>query len=344
MNRRKFVGKAALTTAGLYVGLFTNGLGIGQVIKGWIDKGKTDPKVAEKLRLAAEDLFYLNKGQISLAPASNNPNVRSRLLALSENPTIHSYRDLFNYFSNATIEASNAFRPFLFPTEGKDAYEHLVSYDKVKKIVATDTNHTIIALGTPTSNHIIRDMMFYSEMTNPDDGHVRHPQDMIDMPIKFELSAAQIRKHPKHTEYRSRGPKGEISKKIPNWGIINPHGHLLLPATDDGFLLEDFLVISVIPNFKHPDNIERDVPVVCMGGTHAAGTLAIKELLISENCLTSLQEQLKEIGNPLFWQAVFRIKLKSPYGTFQSISLEKEMVKEVIVDRTELLKYSEMKA
>lgn len=339
MDRRKFISE--LST---WVGIIGGGFGVAQVVGPWLLHELTSPNISDRARRAAEDLFYLNKRHISIAPASNNPNVRERLIALKKNTQITSYDQLFSYFSTATIKASNAFKPFLFPPEGKNKFEHLVNYETVQRIIAADSNHTIIALGTPTSNHIVRDMMFYEEMPNPKDGFMYHKpyQDLIHMPIRFELLANVILSEDSNDIwYNSKDINGNPGKKIPNWGIRTPLDKLLLPATNNGVLLEDFLVISVLPNFTSPDNVDRQVPVVCMGGAHAAGTLAIRKLLETEDCLTSLQSELERLGRPTFWQAVFRVSLNSDSGDVRQLHLEKDMVRKVDVDRDKLVEYAE---
>jgi hypothetical protein len=338
MNRREFIDKVSP-----WIGVVGTGLSTWQIIGPWLNKLISPPTISDGTRRAAEDLFFLNRGHISIVPASSNPNVRERLLALTKDTTVSSYSDLDKYFSRATIQASEAFKPFLFPSRDREEFEHLVSYEQVQHVIAADTNHTIIALGTPTSNHLIRDMMFYEEMPDSQDGHRYREEfgDLVHLPIKFELLAENIKKgNSRDIWYNSLNIKSGEAKKIPNWGIINQHNNLLLPATINGRLIEDFLVISVIPNLTAPDNIERQVPIVCIGGTHAAGTLAIEKLLQSEDCLTSLKSELERLNRPVFWQAVFRVLLDAD-GAFRQMHLEKDMVQPVGYDQRNLMAYAE---
>ena len=291
-------------------------------------------------------LFHINSCKTSIVPASKNPNVRERLELLSKDRNVSKYEDLFRFFSRATVEASNYFKPLLLGSSSNDQIHYLPDYKSVNKVLDSDKHHTIIALGTPTSNHLVRAMMFYKELKNSRDGHQRIQSfdDIIHMPYQFELRKSVIisGEDQSNAWYRSRNPDGTISAdRIPNWGLEGADNRPLLPTInpDDGTLLEDFLVISVIPNFLQIKTIEENVPVICMGGTHSIGTLAIKNLFESFNCIRDLNAAWNAKGRPKFWQAVFRVELKPSTDDVRNLHLID--IKPVEIHHNKLKKLSE---
>ena len=329
--RKKTLSRRTFLLGSLGVGAFSlwgtlaGKLGLGAWIRRGLDKKiQYDISIPPETKELARTLFQIHQHQISILPAASNPNVRDRLIELSLPKQVTNTEQLLQYFSLATVNASVFFQPFFDgPLE-----EHFADYEQVETLVRANKTKNIIALGTPTSNSLIRSMMSYREYANPHEGHEHLPNDGIRFPILFELRRSAIKSAGNQLDarYRAKTPSGELSaEKIPNWGLVGADGQLLLPATDgEGTLLSDFLVISVIPNLLSPECVEKELPIVCIGGTHSVGTLALKNLLEDEHLLLSLKERLEALGSPIFWQASIRVVLE-----YKTEKIEKLVIYEV---------------
>lgn len=294
--------------------------------------------IPDATQVAAKLLFGIREFHTSIVPAASNPNVRERLLQVTSPLKVSSSAEMLNYFSRATVEASAFLQPlFLGPIA-----DHFAGYDRVEELLRANKKESIVALGTPTSNSLIRDMMLYREREDSRQGHEHQPNDAVRFPILFELRRERIvsAENQRDAWYRPKSLSGEASSEmIPNWGITDTHGELLLPATDgEGRLLEDFLVISSVPNMLDPECVERNLPVTCIGGTHSVGTVALRELLEHETILHSLVEQLSSRGSPKFWQAVIRVQLDPESGQPASLLLEPDLIGAIEVDKNALMR------
>lgn len=317
----------AATTWGVVADTF----GLAPVMRMAREKFSFGIAIPDSTKAAARAVLGILRHRTSLVPADSNPIVRPRLAPLANPITVSNASELFAYFSKATVEASACLVPLLQePLTG-----HYAGYDEVNAILRANPHERILAFGTPTSNSLIRTLMSYREYADPNLGHAYIRNDAIDLPIMFELRrSAVVAADVQRDVWYQPQPFGQatLPPKIPNWGLTID-GQLHLPATDGGGrLLEDFLVISAVPNLLHPSSVERSLPVVCIGGTHGVGTMAVRDLLESELLLPSLESELRSLGNPSFWQAVVRVELDGPGGATKSLRLEKRWIRKIEVD------------
>lgn len=158
-------------------------------------------------------------------------------------------------------------------------------------------------LGSPNSNALARHALQYSYKTrNFADGFVRNPEPLIELPFEYALDAKGLLK-------RGATFKRYVHDKLlvgPNWGVRNNQtGDLIVPATGpDGFLVEDYLLISVLPNFFSKDSFARDEKIVVFGGVHGSGTKAISLLFRDRIALTELA---KKVSVAPYWQALIKV-------------------------------------
>lgn len=337
-DRRSFLKTFAWVSGGAVVwGTLADTAGLSPWIKLGSDKARYGLSIPEATHASAKALFGIRQHHTSIVPAASNPTIRKRLMQITSPVRASNREEMLKYFSKATVDAS----AFLQPLLHDPVVNHFVGYDEVNEILRANRQESIVALGTPTSNSLIRNLMTYREYEDPADGHEYQANDAIQLPILFELRRRQIvsADNQRDAWYRPQSFAGEpVPELIPNWGITTAESDLLLPATDgQGRLLEDFLVISSLPNVLRPESVERRLPVICIGGTHSVGTLALKDVLEDPAILPGLEQELRSKGSPDFWQALIRVELNPESGKPVSLFLERKFVQPVEVNQSLLM-------
>ena len=341
ISRRSFLKFSYYATL---LGVAADTAGLSHWFKLGKDKLRYGLSIPETTQVAAKALFGIRQHHTSIVPAASNPNVRERLIRLTAPVKVHDREEMMNYFSQATVDASTFLQPLL-----QDPVSKLIlGYTEVDELVRANPREQIIAFGTPTSNSLVRYLMCYQEYEDAKEGHEYKQNDAIHLPILFELRRSMIAAAANQRDawYRPKAfGVGTLPDLIPNWGIALEDGELILPATDgSGRLFEDFLVISSLPNVLHSESVERELPVVCIGGTHSVGTLAFKDVLEDKLLLSTIEQELRSLGNPPFWQAVIRAELDPSSSKVSSLFLEKKLIKKVEVNTTLLMQVAESSA
>jgi hypothetical protein len=289
-----------------------------------------------EIEAVAADLFHLRSHHTSIVPAASNPAMRQRLLQFKRSPNVARHADLERYFSAATVDAACAIGSMLVG----QSPDRTVDYEAARKLLKANTRAAVVAIGTPTSNELVRKLYQYRELEGSTSGHEHITDDAIHYPITFALLASDVVQHPIERDrfYRGRAMLGRTSALVPNWGLRFREREVVLPRTDGtGALLEDFLVLARVPNWLAPEAIERQAGVVCIGGTHSVGTMAIRHLLRDKSALPQLQQGLSALGRPPFWQAVIRVELAGPNGEVAKLTLERELVVAIETNPLKLL-------
>lgn len=304
-----------------------------------------DNFLPEKNQELIRQIFRILPYQTTIVPASSNPRIEEQLKKISRETPIREDADLLDYFSTATLRASEAFCPIFLNQEKADMKDCRFGYRQWDKVLNASTTNNILALGSPTSNYAIRTAMFYDNIPDKKLCFRMDPEapTYVTTPYQFALDEAEIMRfgNPGDRLYHAKGKEGQKGEQIPNWGLKTGEEQLILPKVNpaDGLLLEDFLVISMMPNTFHPDNVDRNIAVICIGGTHSLGTIATKNLLQSESCLQALKDRLESMDSPPYWQAVFRIELEPFTEKFSKMSLM-DAQKVGIEDKTKLVDWA----
>lgn len=104
---------------------------------------------------------------------------------------------------------------------------------------------------------------------------------------------------------------------VPNWGVIiqrnDRDDDILYPQYDayTKFIIEDYLMITRIPNFMNTNALEQNKSIVITGGTHAEGTVAIENLLKDKKLLAKIGKMLcdKKIDEDILYQRPFGLQM-----------------------------------
>lgn len=258
------------------------------------------PSISQSIKDKFQQLFLGTRQDILLIPAQHNPNVRTT--SVEEDP-----KEVFTY---ATLEAAKDFAGILNQVEG--------SIKNIDFLLKVNGAGNLITFGSPTSNLIIRTAMRYFKLGDDNvSGFKSEPTDAFELPYTYALDGYEILTSKLPNNHCIRVVNGK-EKKIPNWGIKKADGAYLFPKmNDNGVLLQDYLLISNLPNMFNKKSLNLDERVLNFGGTHREGTQAVIQALNNENFLEELKEAFdaeKFANYPTYWQALFVVDC-NPDGT-----------------------------
>jgi hypothetical protein len=246
-----------------------------------------------------KNLFLGSQEKISIIPAQNNPNVAVNKSRLEADP--------YEIFTHTTLEVARSFAKILDQTEGR--------LTRVDQLFSVNGEGNLLTFGSPTSNLIAQIALRYGDIGDGTAGsnHVR--TDAFDLKILYELNGSIIKSMDSVHRSCYRTVNGRIFE-IPNWGVQDSTGIIRLPETRDGALVQDYLVISSLPNTLSRTALDSGHRIINIGGTHSEGTLAAKGLLINDSLLRELEAKVRyHKGNSKddpFWQAIILVDCPSP--------------------------------
>jgi hypothetical protein len=125
----------------------------------------------------------------------------------------------------------------------------------------------------------------------------------------YELNGELIRKQDLPNTVVERIVMGKRIE-IPNWGVRIPSNkYPLLPdLTLDGKLVQDYLIISSLPNVLNRASLDAGHRIINFGGTHREGTQAVEQLFTNEEILRDLTARVakkkKNDAHEPYWQAL----------------------------------------
>lgn len=161
----------------------------------------------------------------------------------------------------------------------------------------------IVALGSPATNALTTGIMQYRPfLKKPEHGFFRENKTFFDLPFEYYMNGKQLLKD--NRIYKRRVLHD--LKVGPNWGIYNNiDNQLIIPKTSEsGILLNDYLLVTVLPNIYELKGVDTDSKIIIFGGAHGTGTKAIELLLSNNKILKKLVRQTKNIR---YWQALIEI-------------------------------------
>jgi hypothetical protein len=254
---------------------------------------------AETLKLFSS-VFLGTKEKITLLPAQHKHKPNFLPKEYVERQTY-----IADIFTAPSLKTANAFiRMF-------EAYEGRIK--SVDQLQAAKGDGNIVVMGSPTSNFISRIALGYKENKNSNTGAgVKGAKyihkDAFELKIRYALDEAEIlgvQDSPHHYVYRNED--GEIAEVL-NWGIRKSNGEICLPETQNKVLMQDYLLISCLPNTFNKHSYDAGHRLINIGGAHREGTLAAEKLFSDKAMLTELSEHLQvEKGkkdDTRFWQAL----------------------------------------
>lgn len=248
------------------------------------------------------ELFLGTQEKVYLIPAQDNPNVVPNLQRLAVDP--------YEVFTHTTLGAARSFAGVL------DIVEDRIK--RVEQLVSLNGEGNLVTFGSPTSNLIARTALRYGEIGDGKKGSEVFPSDAIDFKVLYELNGEKILRSGSSHRFLKRIVNNQ-EHQIPNWGIRKPGGVILCPETQDGSLVQDYLVISSLPNIFKRNAFDAGHRIINFGGTHREGTEAIGNLIKNKSLLEDLKLRLSRLrgnqGEYPYWQALILVDCDPPNQT-----------------------------
>lgn len=153
--------------------------------------------------------------------------------------------------------------------------------------------HDLILIGSPESEAMTRLLFGYSDA--PDGLGVRRTRDTLPL---FYLWHEERRTGPTTLCLHVR-PGGHVAAR-PNWPLCwVQDGQIskIRVRLRDGYLAEDYLIITVMPNFVSEASLESGARIASFAGLHSIGTRAVRSLLLPEHAdvLHDLMERIRAL-------------------------------------------------
>lgn len=248
------------------------------------------------------DLFLGTREHVVISPAQDNPTViREANIALADPKEVFTY---------TTLEAARFFAGVLDQVENR--------IKRADELMAVNGEGNLITFGSPTSHELVRNALGYMKIEGDNMGLEHIPSDAFSLPFSYELDGRAIAKVDSVYKTCLRQVSGRVVE-IPNWGIRKSNGGVLLPEMHNNNLLQDYLLISNLPNVFHKSSYEVGRRLINFGGTHREGTSAIQHLFTDKHILEDLCAKLKlaggEKGSPLYWQALVLVDCDPKNGS-----------------------------
>lgn len=166
--------------------------------------------------------------------------------------------------------------------------------------LSVDPDNNLYCLGSPKSNLLSRSLMEYFEY--PDGTMLRSSKPLLEHKVSYTF-------HPKDPQnpVAKRWIGNELcTRALYSFNVKTEEGIRTFKTRADkkGWLENDFLIISRLPNLRNIRTIEEDKEIIVFGGLHGIGTKAIELLFNDPNLL----ELLKEARNKnAYYQSVFEV-------------------------------------
>lgn len=97
-------------------------------------------------------------------------------------------------------------------------------------------------------------------------------------------------------------PGGAIAVR-PNWPLMKtqPSPRSIYPRTSNGYLSQDFLIVTKIPNFLTESAWQRGRSIVSVGGLHSVGTRAVELMLNNSDIVFDLLRRVEALSPGTRW-------------------------------------------
>lgn len=134
---------------------------------------------------------------------------------------------------------------------------------------------------------------------------------------------------------------------INNWGLIVNGRTVMAKRGYAGALHNDFLVISLLPNYLHKESFKLGDTILLIEGAHGVGTEASSMLWKDEKLVSTLYKAWQRERKPRYWQAVFEARnitmKRNPKFKLEpsANNLDFQGLYKVITDEQQLVDYGE---
>lgn len=149
--------------------------------------------------------------------------------------------------------------------------------------VTIDLDDDIVLIGSPEAEPLTRLLFGYEAL--PDAYGMTYRGDTLPLIYRWEEEWESA----KHANCFQRRANGSIAVR-PNWPLVKmcPKKITLYPRLAGDFLLEDFLIITKVPNFLTEEAWQRGRAILSVAGLHSTGTRAAALALEDERLLEDL--------------------------------------------------------
>ncbi|MGN6189176.1 MAG: hypothetical protein ACTHOE_09770 [Conexibacter sp.] len=172
-------------------------------------------------------------------------------------------------------------------------------------------SNDILLFGSPASEGLSRVVFGYSLETTGE--FLPFEQEAFEMPYRWVLDGDALHGQPVRRYVRGR----RDAPPRPPWAILNVGGNGRLPiykpmphrgGPHAGFLEDDYLLVTKIPNFLTPAYSDGS-SIISFGGAHGTATRAVRLLLNDKSVLRHIAKQLppSEGRLPSSYQILLRV-------------------------------------
>jgi hypothetical protein len=195
---------------------------------------------------------------------------------------------------------------------------------------------SLLLVGSPISDALSRTIFGYSEIAGREGLSLDGPQ--FELFYAWDLDPERVGNGQVR---RFVAGKGLVER--PPWQIRDLRGGAaprFVPRTNsEGLLVEDYLLVTRLPNFLSPNAESKGQFLVSFGGAHGTGTRAIKLLFKNKKLMAHVVTELKSKnanitgrigGTPSAYQLLFRVS-KIKHGPRGSIPRSLELLDAVVL-------------
>jgi hypothetical protein len=165
----------------------------------------------------------------------------------------------------------------------------------------TEISNDLVLIGSPMAESLSRAVFGYI----PEPG-VQDSLGLVSPPVTlhwtWELSAGAY----KRARAARRHVPGKGVSARPNWALNGPTSRAIPRLDSEGFVVEDYLLITKLRNFLGEHDVEGGRFVVSVGGTHGIGTRGVELLIRDSNLLTHVSDLVGAFESPCY-QALFQV-------------------------------------
>jgi hypothetical protein len=181
--------------------------------------------------------------------------------------------------------------------------QHVFEAEELKPVKSpgqVDLRRSLLLIGSPTSNKIVRPIFGYEEVGRnlvlTSDRHLRW---------NYVLDKREI-----GNQYKTWRYVGGQRRSVANWRVKDNKAlfgddELLPESYEDSWLKTDVLLISRLPHVLDSFAHDRGMTIAVIGGAHGSGTIACENLLTGRKYLEQIYSKVQPHK---YWQALVKVE------------------------------------
>ena len=189
--------------------------------------------------------------------------------------------------------------------------------------LADYTSRDLALVGSPTAEGLSRRLFGYRPDGAPDSLEIDALP--VDLPYRWVISRCRIDE--RAIVRRFVAGRGVVER--PNWRIEGPHRMYVPRADADGFMVDDYLLVTKLRNYSSRSAVDTGHFILSFGGTHGTGTRAIGLLLRHQDLLGRIARQLS--SQPAAFQLLFHVSDIVHSPTLGSYARRIDLVEDAVI-------------